>query len=466
MVITPPPAPPRIQGGEKTAPHIALPISVMSARQWLERPKDILPLVVFRVGFGLLMFASTVRFMLNGWVTQFYVEPVFHFTYYGFDWVKPLPSEGMYAIFVALALLALCIAAGAFYRLSMAAFFVLFTYVELLDKSYYLNHYYFISLLSFLLIFLPLHRKWSVDARLQPALRTDFVPGWTINAVRLQLAIVYFFAGVAKLNSDWLFQAMPLTIWLRANADFPILGMLFEQRWVAYAMSWGGAAYDLTIPFFLLWAKTRPFAYVAVIGFHVLTGLLFPIGMFPWIMIVSSLIFLDEAYWQRLARVLRINLAKPPQTTAAPRAHACYALLLVLFFAFQLLMPLRSWLYPGNVLWTEEGFRFSWRVMLVEKAGAVTFFVSDPDSGRRWTVLPGQYLTPQQEKQMSFQPDMILQFAHYLAEQYRAQGYANVEVRAEAYVSFNGRASRLLIDPTVDLAAQDESLLHKSWILF
>jgi hypothetical protein len=163
---------------------------------------------------------------------------------------------------------------------------------------------------------------------------------------------------------------------------------------------------------------------------------------------------------------LRLKQTKPVQPAVSARVSTRYALLLVPFFAFQLLMPLRSWFYPGNVLWTEEGFRFSWRVMLVEKAGAATFFVSDAESGRRWTVSPSRYLTRQQEKQMSFQPDMILQFAHYLRDQYRAQGYAHVEVRAEAYVSFNGRSSRLLIDPTVDLAAESESLGHKSWILF
>lgn len=432
----------------------------------LTRPVNILPLVVFRVGFGLMMFVSTVRFVANGWVSAFYIEPVFHFTYIGFDWVKPLPAAGMYAVFAALAVLSLCIALGLCYHASMAAFFVLFTYVELLDKAFYLNHYYFISLLSFLLIFLPLHRKWSVDARLRPALRTDTVPGWTVDAIRLQLGLVYFFAGVAKLNSDWLLRAMPLSIWLPAKAGLPIIGALFDYDWFAYVMSWAGAAYDLTIPFLLLWRRTRPFAYLAVLGFHVITGMLFNIGMFPWIMIVSSLIFLDERDYRALARRFAPALKLlDTHTQAVQSARPAVALILVPFFALQILFPLRYLLYPGDVLWTEEGFRFSWRVMLVEKAGAVTFFVSDPASNRRWTVSPGKYLTLQQEKQMSFQPDMIQQFAHFLDAEYRAQGYDDVEVRAEAYVSFNGRASWLLIDPSVDLSAEPVSLLHKDWIL-
>lgn len=412
------------------------------------------------------MFLSTVRFLMNGWVNDFYIAPVFHFTYLGFDWVKPLPATGMYAIFFALIILSLCITVGLFYRVSISVFFVLFTYVELLDKTYYLNHYYFISLLSFLLIFLPLHRKWSLDTRLRPSIKTDLVPAWTIYAIRVQLGLVYLFAGIAKLNGDWLFRAMPLSIWLPANADFPLIGALFDQRWFAYGLSWAGAAYDLTIPFWLVWKKTRPFAFLAVIGFHMMTAVLFNIGMFPWIMIVSSLIFFDEDDYRGLARRIMPSRHVPVLHPSTPAKLPFLAgTVLVTFFAFQVLMPIRYLLYPGNVLWTEEGFRFSWRVMLVEKAGYVTFFVRDPETNRQWTINPDTYLTLQQEKQMSFQPDMILQFAHFIDDLYRQQGYVDVEVRAEAYVSFNGRASRLLIDPEVDLSAQSVSLLHKDWIL-
>lgn len=439
---------------------------VQRLRWHIERPTSILPLVVFRIGFGILMLVGTVRFVHNGWVGTFYIQPVFHFTYLGFGWVKPLPAPAIYLVFAALALFSIFIAVGLFYRVSAVAFFILFTYVELLDQAFYLNHYYLVSLLSFLLIFLPAHRKWSLDSLRRPALRTDVIPAWAIDALRLQIGIVYVLAGIAKLNADWLFSAMPLTIWLRANTDFPLIGSLFDQRWVAYLFSWGGALYDLTIPFFLLWRKTRFLALVTVVVFHIMTEMLFPIGMFPWIMIVSSFIFLDEVDYRVIVRVLRLPvfIASLENSLSMPTTSRA-ALIFVPFFILQLLLPMRFLLYPGNVLWSEEGFRFSWRVMLVEKAGAVTFFVRDPASGRQWTVNPGDYLTRVQEAQMSFQPDMILQFAHFLADRFRQQEYTDVEVRAEAYVSFNGRASRLLIAPTVDLAREPITIFHKPWIL-
>ncbi len=439
-------------------------ISMATLRDRLQQPVPSLPLAIFRVGFGLLMFVATVRFVANGWVQTQYVAPTFHFTFVGFGWVRPLPGDGMTVVFVLMALGALAIAAGLFYRASVIAFFVLFTYVELIDQTYYLNHYYLISLLSFLMIWLPLNCRWSLDARRDPRLYAATVPAWTIAAVRLQLGLVYIFAGVAKLNSDWLLHGLPLAIWLPPLRDLPLVGGLLAQRETALVMSWAGAIFDLTIPIWLGWRRTRPFAYVVAAGFHILTGVLFPvIGMFPLIMTVLTLVFFDERDWRWL---MRARLSLPDTTTPSARATTRWVVpLLAVFFAVQVLLPFRSLLYPGDVLWTEEGFRLSWRVMLVDKAGSATFHVRDSASGRTWTVFPRQYLTRLQERQMAFQPDMILQFAHYVEALAREQGYDDVEVRAEVYVAFNGRRSRLLIDPDVDLTQTPPSFLHKPWIL-
>ncbi len=134
-------------------------ISLCSVAKILTQPVSSGPLVVLRVAFGLMMFASMVRFMARGWVTELYVLPQFHFTFWGFGWIRPLPPTGMWLVFILLAVLGLTIAAGLATRPSLIAFFVLFTYVELIDKAYYLNHYYFVSLLTFLLIFLPV---WGI----------------------------------------------------------------------------------------------------------------------------------------------------------------------------------------------------------------------------------------------------------------------------------------------------------------
>ena len=235
-------------------------LTLANIRRRLNQPVDILPLAIFRIAFGAVMFASTLRFMLNGWIDALYIQPQFHFSYLGFEWVKPLDAHGMTAVFFALLVLSLFIMLGFVYRSAIALFFILFTYVELIDQATYLNHYYFVSLLSFLLNFMPAHRTLSLDARLHPKLRSRYVAFWCIFALQLQLALVYFFAGFAELNADWLLHGQPLAIWLKANTSLPLIGPLFDHDWMAVLLSWAAAAYDLTIALWLAWRRTRPVA--------------------------------------------------------------------------------------------------------------------------------------------------------------------------------------------------------------
>src|SRR5688500_18895254 len=135
-------------------------------RARLNRPVPALGLAAFRALFGALMFVSVVRFAAKGWIDELLVAPAFHFTYLGFDWLQPLPAPFMHAVFALMGVSALAVCVGAFTRLSALVFFLTFTYAELIDKATYLNHYYFVSLLAFLLIFLPSNTVASVDARL------------------------------------------------------------------------------------------------------------------------------------------------------------------------------------------------------------------------------------------------------------------------------------------------------------
>jgi vitamin K-dependent gamma-carboxylase len=443
----------------------------------LREPVDIASLVAFRVIFGLMMLVSVVRFWQRGWIEELYIQPAYHFTYWGFEWVRVWPAWGMYVHFAALAVLALCVALGLFYRPSIILFFIGFTYVELIDKATYLNHYYLISVLSFVMIFLPLHRGWSIDAlisgRRRADLRAGWAPRWCLWTVRTQIGLVYFFAGVAKLKGDWLWDARPLSIWLATHTDVPVLGPLLAEPWVAYAASWFGAAFDLTIVAWLLWPRTRVVAFAVVVAFHVATAELFYLGMFPWIMIGNALIFFSPSWPRRWLPGL------PPANQAGQAAQAAQAVrvawprrlaprlglgLLGLHLLVQTLLPLRHHLYPGDVCWTEEGFRYAWHVMLVEKVGRVVYNVTDPLTARTWLVYPREYLTPMQEKQMSFQPDMILALAHHIARDFAGRGVPAAQVRAEAYVSWNGRPSRLLLDPAADLAAARDGLAPQPWI--
>ena len=463
---------------------------------YFHRTTDAAPLAVFRILFGVMMVVSLVRVASYGWIDKLYIQPQFFFSYYGFEWVRPL-GPFTYLIFAVCGLAALMVAFGYHYRVAIITFFLSFTYIELMDKTTYLNHYYFISALSFLMIWLPANAYFSVDARRHPERTFQRIPRWTIDAIKLLLGIVYFYAGLAKLNSDWLVHAQPLSIWLPASYDLPLLGNLLEQRWVHYAFSWGGMLYDLSIPFLLLWRRTRWLAFALVVVFHGLTRVLFPIGMFPYVMIVSTLIFFDARLHHRLlnglARLLKINKTRFDNNRSFDIRHSLFDIrhfrisniqypisndevllrtfyrfrlgVVVTFFLIQLLLPFRYLLYPGELFWTEEGYRFSWRVMLMEKAGYAQFRVVDATTGQQFYVDNTDFLTSFQEKQMATQPDFMLQYAHWLADHFAQQGHQNVQVFVDSYVALNGRPSRRYVDPHIDLAQIEESFRPRTWLL-
>jgi len=429
-------------------------------------------LAVFRVGFGLMMLYSIIRFWIKGWIETVYILPQFHFKYYGFEWVKVLGNY-TYVLFFICGIAALCIAIGFKYRLAIITFFLSFTYIELMEKTTYLNHYYFISILSFLLIFLPANKYFSIDAYRS---RQQFknIPKWTIDSIKLLLFIVYFYAGLAKLNSDWLLKAMPLKIWLPSKYDLPFIGeSLMHQNWFHYAMSWGGLFYDLSIPFLLLYRRTRVMAFALVIFFHVFTRVLFPIGMFPYVMIVSALIFFDSGFHLKIIEGIKKSFKRLITNTDAVATIDTFKLkkrnlvlpIVALFLVVQLTIPFRYLLYPNELFWTEEGYRFSWRVMLMEKMGSTNFKIVDSDTKAFFYVRNEEFLTPLQVKQMSFQPDFILEYAHFLGDHFKKQGHKNIEVYAKSHVALNGRLSQPFVNETVNLYAEKESFKPKNWIL-
>lgn len=440
------------------------------SKAYIGKPVYSASLAVFRVVFGMMIFISTIRFWAKGWINELYIQPQYFFHYYGFEWVQPM-GQYTYALFALCGISALLFAAGLWYRLSALLLFLSFTYIELMDKTNYLNHYYFVSLVLFLMIWLPANANFSVDAVRKPSVQNRFIPRWTIGSIRLMMGILYVYAGLAKLNSDWLVEAMPLRLWLPAQNDTPLIGGLFNHVWVAYLFSWFGALYDLTIPFFLLNRKTRPYAYLTVVVFHALTAILFPIGMFPYVMIVSALVFFDSADADRLLMKLKTWKASLPVALSdnvysyKPVWLKGITMLFSGFFALQVLLPWRYLLYNGELFWTEEGYRFSWRVMLMEKMGYAQFVVKDGVTGEKIAVNNNEFLTKNQEKMMATQSDFILQYAQILKVHYLKQGMHNPEVYATIYVGLNGRQSRLYADTSVNLANEKDGFKQKTWLM-
>ncbi|HEU4836809.1 MAG TPA: HTTM domain-containing protein [Pyrinomonadaceae bacterium] len=442
----------------------------------LFNPVDISFLVFFRIVFGGIMLWEVYRYFTNGWITRYYVEPALTFTYYGFSWVKPWPGSGMYIHFFVLGLAAACVMVGFLYRIAAPVFFLGFTYFFLLDQTRYLNHFYLVCLISFLMCFLPAERAFSVDALLRPKIRSDVVPAWTLWLLRLQVGIPYFYGGLAKLNSDWIHGGEPMRSWLRPLTKVPGGGPIFTSDGVVYSFVIGGLLLDLLVVPLLLWRRTRIFALVAAVLFNLLNSVIFDIGIFPWLMLGALLIYFPPGLMRRFAHAFMSPGEEFVETAPAPAAVSnSYPALstsqkvvvgvLAAYFAVQLILPLRHYLYPGDVSWTEEGHNFSWHMKLRTKTGEAVYTVTHPASGQTWTIKPEDYLKSHQVVKMTTKPDLILHFGHFLAEEKRREGYDDVEVRAHVMVSLNGRPPQLLIDPNVDLAKEEVGLLPARWIV-
>jgi hypothetical protein len=354
-----------------------------------------------KLSYGVILFILVFRYLIYGWWEKYYVQPIFHFRYPYFEWIPLIPNNFIFWVFILLMIFSLFIILGIFYKISLFLFLLLFTWIFFQDVTYYINHYYFIIILGiyFLLLPEPIHNIFASN---------NLYPQWAIQLIRIQIATVYFYAGIAKIQPDWLIDGLPLKIWLARNTFIPINLLSIEYQSILF--SWIGMLFDITIPFWLSFKKTRKYAYILVIVFHILTRVLFEIGVFPWVMILFTTIFFESNWPLKLYENIKLEINffnnNPTQKI---KTKKIFKLIAFMFLVFQLLFPLRFILYlkdfsirsyMNEVLWKERGFRWSWRVMLVQKSGYVMFYIYDIKTKKTLQHNPRTVLT-------SMQYDMI-----------------------------------------------------------
>jgi hypothetical protein len=425
------------------------------------------PIVYFRIVFGLAMCAWTTKAIAEGWVDRFFLKPVFHLKYPGFSWVEVWPGEWMHWHFYGLLAASMGVTLGLAFRLSALLVAVGFTHVFLIDKTLYQNHYYLICLLAWILVFLPAGRALSLDALLRPALRTNTAPRFTLWLLRFQIAVPYFYGGIAKLEADWL-RGQPMRASLASRSDAPLIGQFLGQEWSLWVIVYGGLLFDLLIVPALLWHKTRPLAFVLVLAFHLTNAAAFDIGVFPWLMGLATVIFFPPELLQRFLRLdpVRGETVSTKSTTSMATPFRRFGVIaLGAYVVIQLIVPLRHFVYPGPVNWTEQGHYFAWHMMLRGKESALRLYATDPATGRTGTIDLRNYLSEHQTARCARDPDMIYQLCQFIRQDLATRGYPKVEVRALSLVSLNGRKPQLLIDPSVDLAAAAPPSLGCAWIM-
>ncbi|WP_246105855.1 HTTM domain-containing protein [Rosistilla ulvae] len=427
-------------------------------------PQSIAPLVLFRIFFGGMMLYHLYCMTIDHWIHFFYVLPDFHFTYPGFEWVKPWPGDGMYYHVAVMGIAAAGITVGLFYRCSAVAFFLGYTHLFLIEKALYQNHCYLICLLSGLMIVIPAHRAGSLDAYFGIVRQSNAAPTWALWLLRLQLGIPYFYGGLAKLNYDWL-HSQPLTLWLARRHDAPLVGSLLTNEQAPFLFSYGGILLDLLIVPALLWRPTRPLAYLAALCFHLMNALLWDIGIFPWFMIGATLIFFPAESLRKLFRFPPIDVQSDPPPRSTTRLQKLQLAGLALFCSWQLLLPFRHYLYPGDVSWSEEGHHFAWHMMLREKDVGIRFYVVDPSSGERGLIRVEDFLNERQLSRMGKDADMVIDFVHHVRDHYLELQDRKLEIYVLNLAALNGRKAQLLMDPTIDYAAVERQWAPQPWIV-
>lgn len=430
--------------------------------KWLFTQIDNSALILFRILFGVLLAIEAFGAIATGWVENTLIAPQFTFNFIGFEFLQPLPGNGMLWYYAVMGVFGLFVLLGFRYRFSITAYALMWTAVYLMQKSSYNNHYYLLMLLCFLMILLPAHRYFSVDAWKKPAIRKISMPRWCWLLLVLQMFIVYTYAAVAKLYPDW-FDGTFISLLLGGKRNIWLLGEMLQQAWVPYFLAYGGFLFDLLIIPLLFWRKTRLPAFIAAIFFHLFNSVVFQIGIFPYLALALVLFFFPAK------KINAYFLWNKPyyegHALEVPNYKKPLLVFLSIWFVIQLALPLRHWFFKDDVLWTEEGHRLSWRMMLRSRAGKATFMVVEKATGDTTMVEKEKYLTPKQARSVSSKPDMMWQFAQRLEQMYAEEGKA-VEVYVDAQVSINGRPVQRLVDSNVDLAAEEwQHFSHSEWIL-
>ena len=439
----------------------------------LDTPTDAASVVLLRIVFGLLMFWEMVSNYYNGWIRELYARPQFHFQYEWFQWLKPLPEEAMYILFASLAILSLMITLGLFYRISTLLFFLGYSYIFLVERATYNNHYYLICLLSLMLSLAPLHKSWSLDVLRGAVAHTDKLPALWLWIFRLHMGIVYFYGGIAKFDHDWLNGLATRKLMGEGNRG-TILEPLMQYEWVPYIYAWSGMLFDLLIPFLMLWKRSRNIAFVAAIIYHTNNSFVFSIGVFPMLALMLTLIYYDSGFPRRIVpnkikkwvsgqyrkRLLDRNLAV---SASHSQTRPLILAFLGIYILIQLMVPFRHLTYPGWTTWHEEGHFFAWRMMLHQKTGRITFYVTHPVTGEPRYAEPKDYLNFLQLKKI-IKPVELLQFVHHLDQLVQSNAGFDPIITARFEVSLNGREFRDMVDPNVDLSEIPKFTPNYLWV--
>ena len=429
--------------------------------KFLFKAIDNSPLVVFRMFFGFLVACESFGAILTGWVKRILIDPEVTFSFIGFEWLKPLPGFGMYFYFIAMGVFGLAIMLGYRYRIAIISYTILWAGVYFMQKTAYNNHYYLLLLISFLMIFLPSNSYASLDVRQNRIKEENTMPYWISLLFIIQVAIVYVFASIAKFYPDWLDGTFTRNL-LADSTNVITLKKLFLQKWFYLFIAYMGIIFDLLIVPLLLFKKTRMLALLASLTFHLFNAIFLEIGIFPFFALTFALFFYEP-------ETIRSVFLRRKTSIETDNGHSNYYgkkivyFLIIPYLIIQLLLPLRHHFIEGDVLWTEEGHRLSWRMMLRERNGFIHIRIKDLKTGEESLYDYRKNLTDKQIQNLATKPDFIWQYCQYIKKEFKGK---EIAIFIDCKNSINRKEYKTLIDPKFDMAkAKWDYFRHNEWLL-
>ncbi len=430
--------------------------------KFLFKQVDNIGLILFRVVFGFLITTEAIGAIFTGWIRRTLVETPLSFNFIGFDFLQYLRGPQLYYYFVIMGIFGIFVMLGYKYRFSMIVYAIMWSCVYLMQKSSYNNHYYLMMLLCWIMAFLPANRWFSLDAKINPEIKSPSMPHWVLLILILQVWIVYTFASLAKFYPDWLDASMPALL-MSSKSDYWLIGGILQMNWVHWAIAYTGIFFDLLIVPLMLWKRTRLLGFIISVFFHLFNSIVFQIGIFPYMSIAFALFFFSPETLQK--RFLPKKKLYDGNEVIVPKHKNLIIGIFSVYFLFQLGLPLRHWFFKDDVLWTEEGHRLSWRMMLRAKSGSLTVWVKDKEKGEKVRYDYSKLLGDKQRRAVTTKPDLMWQLAQHIEKIEKEKG-RDVSVYMQASVRVNDGKYYPFTDPEVDLAAQEwHPFKHHEWIL-
>jgi vitamin K-dependent gamma-carboxylase len=434
-------------------------------QKYLFKPIDNSQIVLFRMLFGFLMLTESFGAIATGWVKKTLIDPQFTFSFFGFEWLQPLPGNGMYFYFTLMGIVSIMVMLGYRYKLNILALALLWSGSYFMQKTSYNNHYYLVMLITWGMVFMNPHYYASLDAR-RTKIESHICPNWNRLFFATLVFLVFTYGAVAKFYPGW-WSGDFIKNSFSHKTNYWLIGSLLGKEWFQQFITFSGVIFDAIIIPLLIWKRTRMLAFFGLVLFNLFNSVVFQIGIFPYTVIALTIFFFET-------ETIRILFFPKKQYTYATdlffQKHHNNTLTfypLIIFFIIQLTLPLRHHLIPGDVNWREEGHRMSWRMMLRTKRGSINLEIIIPKTQEKIFVKKRDYLTKSQIKALATKPDFLYQFVQRLKKDYAEKGNEDIEIYCKmSRVKLNGNQAKPLFKSGVDLAKVKWNYFGRNdWVL-